>query len=165
VTNRQEEGRITLPQHQGRQVPVDVIEIGQAQEGFPAKGLEAAAGVVGRVSQETATDPVADPGGDLLGGAILPANPLAAHQGQVLRAGHLWRPPAVGPEQVLRNEQSARHDDAQGLHQRLGALLAPATLLVHLPVAVPKTAAWDPGQRVGVPVDECGGTRHYAPPF
>ncbi len=49
---------IPLADHQGGQVAVDVIEVGQAQEDVAAKRLQPAAGVVGVVAQQLLADAV-----------------------------------------------------------------------------------------------------------
>ena len=76
-----------LSDHQGRQVAVDVIEIGQAQEDLAAERLQPATGVVGVVAQQVLADPIGPQRGPALGARILAFGADAADQGDAGRGG------------------------------------------------------------------------------
>src|SRR5579859_2339596 len=73
--------------HKRRKVAMDVVEIGKAQKGFATKGLQSASCVVGRIPQKAFANAVADPRGDLFGGAVLAFYTLAPDEHQLRRTG------------------------------------------------------------------------------
>ena len=87
MAHRLERDRVALANHQGRQIAVQVVEIGQGQEGLPAERLEATAGVDGVVVEQAAAHAVGQARGPALGGRVLAVAPLAAHQGKVVGSG------------------------------------------------------------------------------
>ncbi len=76
-----------LAQHQGRQIAMHVIEVGQDEEGFAPHRLETATGVDRLVGEQAPAQTVGEARGPALGGPVLAAGALAAHEAQAWRPG------------------------------------------------------------------------------
>ena len=99
---------VALAQHQRRQEAVDVIEVGQAQEGLAPERLQPAAGVGRRVVQQRLAHAVGEARGVALGRACPGASRARRRPGPASAA----RPPGGRPGAARRPDRSGRRRPA-----------------------------------------------------
>jgi len=83
MVDRQEGHFIAFAQHQGGNIAVDVIKIGEPEEGGPSESLQSTTRIIGRIPEQTLADPVSEPRREFLGKTVLSLDPFAANKREV----------------------------------------------------------------------------------